>query len=164
MIQIGKRIAATMFVSVLLVLLLSLVPVLQSSSQLEGDLPVFKKSEDKVITMQNLVDFLMSLSLTGDLKTADWTERALYLELTYPEQTIKEKQWTDLRHLVQSAFVEKENIETIFVTIYQRNEVQMSFEADKSAIDKQVLMKNMETDNIEPFLRKYFQLKDFTNP
>ncbi|PTM58677.1 hypothetical protein [Desmospora activa] len=111
---IARRLFASVFVSVLLAALLSMLPLLDQVNT-EKEVPAFGPSGDDRLEAGNLVDFLVKEGEGWEWERADWNDGRLELVGRWSGSS-SDGVYEDLFRLTRSALVYTANVEELHVS------------------------------------------------
>ncbi|SMO42502.1 hypothetical protein [Melghirimyces algeriensis] len=112
---LGRRLFASIFISLMAAGLLSLLPALDSQDQGNGEIPAFHSHTEGSLTQETLVNFLLQQPLHVQLDRVDLEQGRLLIRLK--EMNPEEKVYNDILTLLYSSFVEVSNVEFIKLQI-----------------------------------------------
>ncbi|SEN27836.1 hypothetical protein [Lihuaxuella thermophila] len=161
---LAKRLFATVFLSVLLASLLSLIPMLEQHGDENSELPVFEPATEKKLSENQLVDFLLSQSLRMQLKRVDWkNEGSLFLELEQTPGMSQEAMYRELFRIVKNCLVETENIQIVRLYVHGANVNDFLLEAGRKQIAGDPQMKNINHWTDKKYLEEMFEITRFSS-
>jgi hypothetical protein len=160
---LAQRLLGTVFLSVLLASLLSLIPMLSQHGHENSELAVFQPETEKKLSENQLVDFLLSQSLQMQLKRAEWNKGSLFLELEQTPGMSQEAMYRELFRIVKNCLVETENIQTVRLYVHGANFNDFLLEAGRKQIAKDPQMKNINHLSDKKYLEEMFEVTKFSS-
>ncbi|MFC5650817.1 hypothetical protein ACFPYJ_17210 [Paenibacillus solisilvae] len=115
--SIRKRLLFTLAITLAITVSLSLLPhSFQATPAPNGDVAVFRTITVKRLSSDNLVDSMIGLQLTLQLKRVVWKQAVLSVDLSVEEFGNNTKVWMgDLERLLVLSFIKAENVNRILV-------------------------------------------------
>ncbi|MDR6224507.1 hypothetical protein [Desmospora profundinema] len=154
---IARRLFASIFVSVLLAALLSLLPLMEQKGAGE-EVPAFGSPGERRLAADNMVDFLLGEGGSWDWERADWNEGRLELAAIWrgsdPDGVYK-----DLFRLTQSALVHTSNVQELQVSVVIRNSPRiLVLRASRQQLGNDSRMENRAGFSPREYLERRFHL------
>lgn len=154
-----RRLLATVFLSVLLASLLSLVPMIAKNEGADKkEVSVFQPITIKKLSKEVLVDYVMGLSLQMDMQKMDWEQDSLYLEMNRPDHLSDEKMYQELFRVIHNSLVEVENIQEVQLVVHQSGTPPLMIEAKREDLHRDPDMKNETGLTDREYLEQMFNV------
>jgi hypothetical protein len=154
---IARRLFASVFVSVLLAALLSMLPLLEQMETQE-EVPAFGSHRPIRLTSENLVDFLLAEEARWDWKRVDWNGKRLEWDASW-NGTNEDILIEDLYHLTQSAFVVTSNVQEIDASFHlEGTDQHLVFRASRRQLGEDTHMENPSGLSPRQYLEQRFYL------
>ncbi|KXG43639.1 hypothetical protein [Tepidibacillus decaturensis] len=159
--HVSKGMVAALTLSVIIAFMISLIPNAKIA-QINYDLPVFKIQKNMVLSNDNLVDFISSIPLHLPIKKVIWDHNTLSVDLTLTSDEVLDTEvvYLDLFTLIQKGFVEKNNVNEIFIRVFLKDseKIFVATSAKKEDIMNNRTMKLGSSMSNKDFLDQYFGL------
>ncbi|MBA4495606.1 hypothetical protein ACFO25_02765 [Paenactinomyces guangxiensis] len=159
---LARRMFATIFLSVLLVSLLSLIPMLSHQRNSDSEFPVFQQDGEKKLYREHLVDFLLSQSVQMEIKRVDLNQGALYVEMVQAPHLNEEGMYREVFQIIKNSLVGTDNIQTIRLYIHNPDRTSFMVEAKRQHIQKDPRMKNARGLPLKQYLEEMFEITKFS--
>lgn len=154
---IAYRLFASVFVSVLLAALLSMLPLLKQMKAEEG-VPVVGQPGEYQLEAGNLVDFLLAEGEGWNWERADWNDGRLELVGMW-NGSDTDGVYEDLFHLIRSTLVYTANVEELRVNATMRNTTKLLvLQASRQQLKNDVRMENRPGLSPQEYLERRFYL------
>ncbi|SFS94301.1 hypothetical protein [Marininema halotolerans] len=155
MLKLGRRLFASIFLSVMAVSLLSLLPALMEQGAKREDVPAFRSGSAMTLTESNLVDVLSKRPSSLQLKRVEWGEGTLTLFVSSPQE--KEPLHRALVTLLRYLLVDTSNVDRLTLEVHGLSE-NFSVKAKRGDLVRDPGMKRANDENASLYLQKMFQV------
>ncbi|SDW58839.1 hypothetical protein SAMN05444487_104199 [Marininema mesophilum] len=155
MLNLGRRLFASIFLSVMVISLLSLIPAIQEQGENRGDVPAFRSGNTLRLTETNLVDLLSERSTTLRLQRVEWENGNLSLSLSSSEA--RKKLDRDLLTLIRFLLVDTSNVDRLTMEVEGRSE-NFSLKASRGDLARDPGMKRASSAMASQYLTEMFRV------
>ncbi|QKG84322.1 hypothetical protein GXN76_07435 [Kroppenstedtia pulmonis] len=160
--QLARHLFASVFISVMIAALLSLVPSLDQRALPDREIPVFHPFRERVVTESTLVSFLSGHAKVMRIIQADVKEGRLWLSLSVPETVSKNRVYEEMLHVIRNALIYTDNITQVRMDVQLTGDQKLFVEAKKEDLAQDPGMKNSRNLPPKKYLQEQFHFQAVT--
>ncbi|SDC45796.1 hypothetical protein SAMN04488112_10893 [Melghirimyces thermohalophilus] len=153
---LARRLFASVFISLMAAALLSLLPTLDRQSGAGGETPVFGPMKERVVTDENLADFLLQQPIQLRVVHVEWDQGGVRLDMQQSEGT-EAALYQDLLTLLKGFLVRTSNVASVELNAVAANHgTKVTVYAKRSDISQDPGMKQAESMSAQAYLKRTF--------
>ncbi|MDN4594218.1 hypothetical protein [Polycladomyces subterraneus] len=159
--RLARALLASVFLSVMLAVLLSLAPVM--SKRGSGSLPVFQVEQPIHLTEGTLVDFLSRQPMEMRLHHVEWERNNLSLDLSTTRLT--NERYREIYLLIQRTLTQTDNVASVRLTVYNASpatpELLMTVRATRVDLRESPVVHQESGRSYLQYLERFFEVKRY---
>lgn len=160
--QLARHLFASVFISVMIAALLSLVPSLDYRLLPDREIPAFQPFRERVVTESTLVSFLSGHAKVMRILQADVKEGRLWLSLSVSDTVSENRVYEEMVHVIRNALIYTDNITLVRMDVQFTGNRKLFVEAQKEDLARDPGMKNRRNLPPEKYLQEQFHLQVIT--
>jgi hypothetical protein len=153
-----RPLMATVLLSVFLAALLSFIPLLMQKD--EGDEIAVFQPFSSTLTHNNLVDFLLHLTITSTIRHVDLQDDRLIIELFQADQRKADLLYRDCFLLLKGSLVSMKNINEVKLIIQLAKQPKIEITGKPVHLKLDPKMEKISTGSYQTYLKAMFEWKE----